>query len=80
MQGLFDFPPAPKLNVFGRLDPTQAAAGELRGQDLFSGKGRCANCPALPRSTDNSMHPLRAGRFFTPVLVGGAMMTADGTI
>jgi hypothetical protein len=34
-QELLDFPPAPKLDVFGKLDRTQASAAELRGQQVF---------------------------------------------
>ena len=33
-QSLLDFPPAPKLNVLGQLDPSQANDSELRGQSL----------------------------------------------
>jgi cytochrome c peroxidase len=80
MQELFDFPPAPKLDVLGRLIPTQATASELRGQAVFFGRGQCAACHAPPYYTDQSMHNLQTGRFFTPVMVGGAMMTADGPI
>src|SRR5467141_2651514 len=35
------FPPAPKLDVFGKLDPSKATAAELRGQEIFFGKGQC---------------------------------------
>src|SRR6202790_4694402 len=35
------FPPAPKLDVFGKLDPSKATQAELRGQEIFFGKGRC---------------------------------------
>ena len=80
MQELFDFPPAPKLNVLGRLDPKKAAAPELRGQDLFFGKAQCATCHAPPYYTDNSMHDLQTGRFFAPRLVRGVMTTGDGPI
>jgi len=80
MQELFDFPPAPKLNVLGRLDPAKATAPELHGQAVFFGKGQCAVCHAPPYYTDNSMHNLQTGRFFTPQMVRGAMMTADGPI
>jgi cytochrome c peroxidase len=80
MQELFDFPPAPKLDVLGRLIPAQATASELRGQAVFFGRGQCAACHAPPYYTDQSMHNLQTGRFFTPQLVHGAMMTADGPI
>src|SRR5688572_14319544 len=43
-QSILDFPPAPKLDVFGRLDPAKASQAELRGQDLFFGKGQCSVC------------------------------------
>lgn len=80
LQAILDFPPAPKLNVFGRLDPAKATAVELRGQGLFFGKAQCATCHAPPYYTDNSMHNLQTARFFTPRLDHGAMMTADGPI
>ncbi len=80
MQELLDFPPAPKLNVFGRLDPKKATPLELRGQDLFFGKAQCAACHVPPYYTDNSMHDLQTGRFYAPQLIHGAMSTADGSI
>jgi cytochrome c peroxidase len=80
MQELFDFPPAPKLNVLGQLDPKKATAAERRGQALFFGSAQCAVCHPPPYYTDNSMHDLQTGRFYTPRLVRGAMMTADGSI
>jgi len=80
MQELFDFPPAPKLNVLGLLDPKKATAAEQRGQALFFGKAQCAACHPAPYYTDNSMHNLQIGRFYAPRQVRGAMMTADGPI
>lgn len=80
MQALLDFPPAPKLNVFGKLDPRKATANELRGQELFFGKGQCAACHVPPYYTDNSMHNLQIERFYSPRLVRGAMATGDGSI
>jgi cytochrome c peroxidase len=80
MQELFDFPPAPKLNVLGRLDPGKATAQEQRGQELFFGRAQCATCHAPPYYTDNSMHDLQTGRFYGATLVRGAMTTADGSI
>ena len=79
-QALLDFPPAPKLRWDGKLDPTKATADELRGQEVFFGKGRCDACHAAPYFTDNSMHNLRAERFFAPQRVEGFMATADGPI
>ena len=44
MQELFDFPPAPKLNIYGRLDSSKASQSEARGEALFFGKANCAVC------------------------------------
>ncbi|MCH2838545.1 hypothetical protein K3V67_14730, partial [Listeria monocytogenes] len=41
-QALLDFPPAPTLDVAGRLDPGKASEQELRGEKLFYGKAACA--------------------------------------
>src|SRR6185437_90897 len=38
-QEILNFPPAPKLDVFGKLDPAKATAAEMRGQEIFFGKG-----------------------------------------
>ena len=62
-QNMLDFPPAPKLDVFGRLDPMQATEAELRGQDVFHGKGRCADCHAGAFFIDHQMHDLHLERF-----------------
>ena len=80
MQELFDFPPAPKLDVFGKLDPAKATAAEQRGQELFFGKARCATCHVPPYYTDHTMHNLQTGRFYAPLSIRGAMTTADGPI
>jgi len=80
MQELFDFPPAPKLNVLGNLDPKKATEAELRGEKVFAGKGRCAVCHPAPYYTDNLMHNLRAERFFKPQMVNGRMAASDGPI
>src|SRR5687768_15248864 len=37
VQELLAFPPAPKLDVFGKLDPEKATEQELRGEKLFFG-------------------------------------------
>jgi cytochrome c peroxidase len=77
---LLDFPPAPKLNVEGKLDPNKASASELRGQAIFDGKGRCAGCHQAPYYTDNLMHNLHAERFYKPRMLNGMMASADGPI
>jgi cytochrome c peroxidase len=79
-QELLDFPPAPKLDVFGRLDPDKATAAELAGERVFYGKGRCAECHAPPYFTDNTMHDLRTDRFYEPQMINGRMALADGPI
>src|SRR5256712_6991368 len=79
-QEILDFPPAPKLDVLGKLDPKKATTAELRGQTLFFGKGQCATCHVPPYYTDNSMHNLRAERFYKPQMINGMMAAADGPI
>ncbi len=79
-QALLDFPPAPKLNVLGKLDPAKASESELRGQEVFFGKGQCATCHAPPYYTDNTMHNLRVERFFNEVTINGRTASADGPI
>ena len=79
-QEILDFPPAPKLDVYGKLDPTKATPAELRGQGVFFGKGTCASCHMPPYYTDNLMHNLRAERFFKPVMINGMMAVGDGPI
>jgi cytochrome c peroxidase len=79
-QELLDFPPAPKLNVLGRLDPTQATESERRGQDLFFGKAQCGACHVAPYYTDNLMHNLRVERFYKERMINGRMASADGPI
>lgn len=79
-QELLDFPPAPKLNVLGKLDPKLATESELRGQALFFGKAQCASCHPAPYYTDNLMHNLKVERFYKPQLINGRMAAADGPI
>jgi cytochrome c peroxidase len=80
MQELFDFPPAPKLNLLGRLDRSKATESEVRGEDLFFGKGQCSACHTPPFYTDNLMHDLKVERFYKPRMEGGMMITAQGMI
>jgi len=77
---ILGFPPAPKLGVDGKLDPRTASAGEARGQALFFGKANCAGCHAPPYYTDNSMHDLKAERFYKPRRINGMMASSDGPI
>lgn len=71
MQSMLDFPPAPKLDLYGKLDPAQASEMELKGQELFFGKARCAECHPAPHYLDNLMHDLHLERFYEPKLVSG---------
>ncbi|MDP2344005.1 MAG: cytochrome B6 [Deltaproteobacteria bacterium] len=80
LQNLLDFPPAPKLGIDGKLDPAKATPAELRGQALFFGKARCAECHPAPHYTDNTMHDLQTGRFFKPVTINDHAAVADGAI
>ena len=79
-QAILDFPPAPKLDIFGRLDPARASQAELRGQDIFFGKGQCGTCHPAPFYTDNLMHDLRMERFYEQRLIAGQMIKGDGPI
>ncbi len=79
-QELLDFPPAPKLDVFGKLDPKKATEAELRGQALFFGKAKCAACHQAPYYTDNLMYNLKVERFYKPRMINGRMASADGPI
>jgi len=79
-QALLAFPPAPKLDVFGKLDPALAAESELRGEKVFFDKGRCGECHPAPYYTDNLMHDMKAERFFKPHMINGRMASADGPI
>jgi len=79
-QALLDFPPAPKLDVFGKLDPRKATKAELRGQAVFFGKGTCSVCHTPPYYTDNLMHNLRTERFYKSQMINGRYAAADGPI
>jgi cytochrome c peroxidase len=79
-QALLDFPPAPKLNVEGRLDSAKASAQELRGEQIFHGKGACAGCHVPPYYTDHLMHNLQTERFYEPQEYNGVMAVGDGPI
>lgn len=63
LQNMLDFPPAPKLGADGKLIASLATESELRGQDLFFGKARCADCHPAPFYLDHQMHDLKLERF-----------------
>ncbi len=79
-QSILDFPPAPKLNVFGKLDPEKAAKTELQGQEVFFGKGQCSVCHIPPYYTDNLMYNLKTERFYKPRMINGRFASSDGPI
>ncbi|MBN1932691.1 MAG: cytochrome B6 [Desulfobacterales bacterium] len=79
-QAILDFPPAPKLNIYGKLDLKKASESELRGQETFFGKAKCAVCHTAPYYTDNLMHNLKAERFYKPQMINGRMAACDGPI
>lgn len=79
-EALLDFPPAPKLNVLGRLDPALASASELRGQSIFFGRASCGACHPSPYYTDNLMHNLKVERFYKPRMINGRYAASDGPI
>lgn len=81
-QDLLDFPPAPNLGLDGKLNPRKFGADspEMRGQELFFGKAKCALCHPAPYYTDNSMHNLRVERFYKPQRINGMVASTQGPI
>jgi cytochrome c peroxidase len=82
MQNIIDFPPAPKLDVRGKLDPAKATEQELAGEQVFHGKGGCADCHVPQLSfLDNNMHDLKLERFY-PLgkVVNDQVIVPDGPI
>jgi len=80
MQNMFDFPPAPKLDVFGKLKPELATEQELKGEELFFGKARCGDCHPAPFYLDDKMHDMKAGRFYEPEMINGQYNVGEGPI
>ncbi|MGO9568734.1 MAG: cytochrome B6 [Desulfomonilaceae bacterium] len=79
-QEILDFPLAPKLDIYGKVDPKKASESEVRGQEIFFGKAKCAVCHPAPYYTDNLMHNLKTERFYKPRMINGRMASADGPI
>jgi cytochrome c peroxidase len=66
MQNMLDFPPAPKLDPStGLLDRSRATQNEIRGEEIFLGKGKCASCHPAPFYLDHQLHDLHLERFLT---------------
>jgi cytochrome c peroxidase len=81
LQNMLDFPPAPKLDVRGRLVTSLADERELAGEQLFFGKARCAECHPPPFYLDDKMHDLKVERFHaTPQEASGHVVVAQGPI
>jgi cytochrome c peroxidase len=80
MQNMIDFPPAPKLDPFGRLDKAKATRQELAGEKVFFGKGRCAECHSGAGFLDHQMHDLHLERFYTSEVINGQDNGAAGPI
>jgi cytochrome c peroxidase len=81
-QNLLDFPPAPALGWDGKLDPKKFGddTPEMKGQKLFFGKARCAECHPAPYYTDNTMHDLQVERFYKTQTINGMVATKQGPI
>ena len=82
MQNMVDFPPAPKLDPLGRLDPAVASEQELAGERIFMGKGQCSLCH-IPQMAfmDNNMHDLKLERFYKiGQVVNDLVILPDGAI
>ena len=47
-QEILDFPPAPKLDVYGKLDPKKATPAELRGASRLLRQGHLRELPRAP--------------------------------
>jgi cytochrome c peroxidase len=62
MQNMIAFPPAPKLDIYGHLNPDKATESELRGEQIFAAS--CSQCHPAPYYTDNLAHDLQAERFY----------------
>jgi cytochrome c peroxidase len=80
MQNMFDFPPAPKLDNFGRLISGKATEQELAGEEVFYTKGRCAECHKPPFFLDDKMHDLHLERFYKIETIAGQRNIPDGPI
>ena len=79
-QEMLDFSPAPKLDVLSKLDPAKTIPAEMRGQEIFFGKGQCASCHQPPYYTDNLLRNLQTERFVEPVMINNMMAVGDGPI
>src|SRR5262249_16185903 len=58
------WPPAPKLDRFGKLIPEKATGSELRGDKLFTTKPQSPKAHPAPFYTDQTMHVLRVEEYY----------------
>ena len=81
-QELLDFPPAPKLNLFGKLDPAKATAGRAARAEMSSSARRNArSATRRPYYTDNSDAQSAGGALLQASRRSTACMaSADGPI
>ena len=80
-QALLDFPPAPKLNVLGKLDPAKASESETARPGALLRQGPVRHLPHAARTTPTtSMHNLQVERFFKEKMINGRKASADGPI
>jgi hypothetical protein len=80
-QEILDFPPAPKLNVEGKLSTRgKRRRANCAGRRSSQAKGGAPVVNPAPYYTDNLMHNLQAERFYKPRLINGMMAASDGPI
>lgn len=80
LQNMLDFPPAPKLDEFGKLRKDKASELELQGEALFFGKARCNECHPAPFFLDDKMHDLHLQRFYVTEKINDQVNIPDGPI
>ncbi len=61
---IVDNPPTPKLDPLMRLIPALATESELRGEELFHGKAKCAQCHYGDAFVEDCFRDLKVERFY----------------
>lgn len=79
MQNMLDFPPS-RVDAFGKLNAADATESEIRGQEIFYGKGRCFECHMAPAFLDHLMHDLELERFYNIETIADQTNIPDGPI
>ena len=81
MQNMLDFPPAPKLDVFGKLIPGKATrAGAGRREDVSTARAAAPSATRPPFFIDDKMHDLHLERFYETEMIAGQRNIQDGPI